>query len=128
MTKTKFRITYLILFLIFLFVEILIGAFVDDAFIRPYVGDVLVTVLICCLCRVVFPTGVRPLPIYVFLFAMSVEIAQYFDFVKLLGLEGNRILSIALGRTFSVWDIVCYAVGCLLFWAGEYFITPRKNS
>ena len=87
--------------------------FINDAFIRPYVGDMLVTLLLCCLCRVIVPNKVQLLPLYVFIFATCVEVSQYFDLVALLGLADNRILSIALGRTFSWMDIVCYAVGCV---------------
>ena len=73
----------------------------------------LVTLLLCCMARVVIPDQVRLLPLYVFLFAACVEIGQYFDVVVLLGLEDNRLISIALGRTFSWLDLVCYAVGCV---------------
>ena len=55
----------------------------------------------------------RLLPLYVFLFEACVEIGQYFDVVALLGLEDNRLISIALGRTFSWLDLVCYAIGCV---------------
>ena len=92
--------------------EIVIALFVNDAFVRAYVGDMLVTLLLCCLCRVIVPNNVRLLPIYVFIFAAAAEIVQYFDLVALLGLADNRIISIALGRTFSWMDLVCYAVGC----------------
>ena len=107
------RIVYLIIFCGLLAVEVCIALFVNDAFIRPYVGDMLVTLLLCCLCRVIVPNKVRLFPLYVFIFAACVEVSQYFDLVALLGLADNRILSIALGRTFSWIDIVCYAVGCV---------------
>lgn len=107
------RIVYLLIFCGLLAVEVCIALFVNDAFIRPYVGDMLVTLLLCSLCRVIVPNQVRLLPLYVFIFAASVEVSQYFDLVALLGLADNRILSIALGRTFSWIDIVCYAVGCM---------------
>ena len=106
------RILYLLIFCGLLAVEVGIALFVNDAFVRPYVGDMLVTLLLCCLCRVIIPDKVRLLPVYVFVFAACVEIGQYFDLVALLGLAGNRIISIALGRTFSWMDLVCYAVGC----------------
>ena len=61
----------------------------------------------------IVPNQVRLLPLYVFIFAACVEVGQYFDLVALLGLADNRILSIALGRTFSWMDIVCYGVGCV---------------
>lgn len=119
--RKKRRILYGSLFLAVFITEILIGLFVNDAFVRPYVGDMLVTVLICCFCRVFIPTGVAALPVYVFLFAAAVEIGQYFDVVKLLGLADNMLLSTVLGRTFSGYDLLCYAIGCLAFWGMERY-------
>ena len=107
------RILYLLIFCGLLAIEVVIALFVNDSFVRPYVGDVLVTLLLCCLCRVIVPYKVRFLPLFVFVFAACVEIGQYFDLVALLGLADNRILSIALGRTFPWADLVCYAVGCM---------------
>ena len=115
----KKRLGYAIAFVLLLTVEILIALFVRDDFIRPYGGDILVTVLICAAVRIVFPTGVRLLPLWVFLFAAAVEIGQYFDFVTLLGLGNIAFFRILLGSTFSMADLLCYAAGCVLFWAGE---------
>ena len=108
------RIVYLLIFCGLLAVEVCFALFVNDAFIRPYVGDMLVTLLLCCLCRVIVPNKVRLLPLYVIIFAACVEVSQYFDLVALLGLADNRMLSIALGRTFSWMDIVCYGIGCVV--------------
>ena len=121
------RILYLLIFSGLLAVEVGIALFVNDAFVRPYVGDMLVTLLLCCLCRVIVPVKVRLLPVYVFVFAACVEIGQYFDLVALLGLSDNRIISIALGRTFSWMDLVCYAVGCVAAFALDQTII-RKTS
>lgn len=118
----KRRIIYALLFLSVLLAEILIALFVKDAFVRPYVGDMLVTVLICCFLRIFFPTGVKLLPVYVFLFAAAVELGQYLDMVKLLGLENNTFFSVLLGRTFSLADIFCYAIGCLAFFGTEILL------
>ena len=108
------RAVYAALFCGLLAVEVCIALFVHDAFVRPYVGDMLVTLLLCCMCRVAFPDKVHLLPVFVFIFAACVEIGQYFDVVGLLGLADNRLLSIALGRTFSWMDLVCYAIGCVV--------------
>ena len=115
----KQRIVYAAIFALLLLVEIGIALFVHDRFIRPYFGDVLVTVLLCCLCRVVIPKGMPLLPVYVFLFAVFVELTQYFDLVGLLGWEDNTLMATIVGRSFSLWDIVCYGAGCLVFWLGE---------
>ena len=107
------RLSYFLIFCSLMAVEVCIALFVHDSFIRPYVGDMLVTLLLCCMARVLIPDRVRLLPLYVFLFAACVEIGQDFDVVALLGQEDNRLISIALGRTFSWLDLVCYVVGCV---------------
>ena len=125
--KSK-RSIYLLAFCGLLATEIVIALFVNDAFVRPYVGDMLVTLLLCCLCRVIVPNNVRLLPVYVFIFAAGVEIGQYFDLVALLDLENNRILSIALGRTFSWLDIGCYAGGCAAAFLVDQIIIRRSKT
>lgn len=121
----KPRMLYALLFCGVFLTEMIIALFVRDNFVRPYVGDVLVTVLICAFCRVFFPKKVTALPIYVFLFAVAVEIGQYFDMVKILGLENSKVLSVLLGRMFSVADILCYAIGCVLFFFADRAIRSR---
>lgn len=130
MTK-KLRVGYAIAFALLLLAEIGIALFVHDAFVRPYFGDVLVTILLCCLCRAVMPKALPGLPVYVFVFALLVEITQYFDLVKVLGLENNPLLSTVMGRSFSLVDILCYGVGCLAFWSiekGTVFLWKRRHS
>lgn len=126
--KNRLRVIYGVLFIIILIVEILIALFVHDNFIRPYVGDMLVTVLICSFARFFIPEKIEVLPILVFLFSTLVEIGQYFDFVKLLGLDDNLFISTLLGRTFSVADLICYAMGCILFAAVDYIIKTKYRS
>ena len=115
----KKRLPYLLAFFALLLIEIYIGLFVRDRFIRPYFGDVLVTALLCCLVRGVYPKGVRLLPVYVFVFSVFVEVTQYFDLVALLGWEGDALIATLMGRSFAWEDILCYAVGCAAFWAAE---------
>ena len=76
------------------------------------------------------PVKCRILPLYVFLFAVGIEILQYFQLVQLLGLEGNKILRILLGSVFDVMDILCYAIGCVALMGYEgvrYHIGCRKE-
>ena len=49
------RLFYLIGFAIILAVEIIIGMYVHDRFVRPYMGDALVVVLISCFIRIFIP-------------------------------------------------------------------------
>lgn len=126
MTMKKRRIFYGGLFLALLLTEILIALFVRDRFVRPYLGDVLVTVLLCCLVRIFLPRRLPALPLYVFAFAAAVEVAQYFDVVALLGLQDSVFFSTLMGRSFSWWDIVCYAVGCAAVFLAERLLGRRR--
>ena len=123
------RILYGSIFCGLLGIEVCIALFINDSFIRPYVGDMLVTLLLCCLCRVIIPSKLRLLPLYVFAFAACVEIGQYFDLVALLGLADNRFLSVLMGRTFSWLDLLCYAFGCVAAFLLDQIVlkSARKN-
>ena len=105
--------------------ELLIALYVHDNFIRPYVGDVLVVVLLYTFVRIFVPEGLKWLPLYIFLFAAGVEVLQYFRIAEVLGLSDNRVLSVVVGSVFDVKDIVCYGVGCGLL--GVYEGIKRKK-
>lgn len=115
----KIRLTYLAAFLVLLAAEIIIALYVHDSFVRPYMGDMLVVAVICAFLRIFVPQKIKYLPVFTAVFAVLVEVLQYFDFVSLLGLADSRFFSVLLGRTFDVKDIFCYAVGGLLFFAAE---------
>ncbi len=120
MEKRKKRIAYLIATIVLFIIEVLIALFVHDDFVRPYVGDVLVVMLLYTFVRIFLPERVRLLPLYIFLFAAGVEVLQYFRIAEVLGLSDNRVLSVVIGSVFDLKDIVCYGVGCGLLGAYEW--------
>ena len=56
----------------FSLIEVLIAIYVHDAFVRPYIGDVLVVVVIYTFIRIFVPERCKLLPLYVFIFAALV--------------------------------------------------------
>ena len=122
--KLKLRICYAAATVLLLAVEVLIALFIHDDFIRPYIGDVLVVIAVYTFIRIIVPEKCALLPLFVFIFAVGVEVLQYFDLVTLLGLENNRFLKILLGSVFDLKDIMCYAIGCALL--GIYEFGGRK--
>ena len=108
------RACYLAATALLLIIEIVIALYVHDQFVRPYIGDVLVVMVIYCFVRMWIPQGAELLPAYVFLFAAGVEVLQYFNLVTLLGLENSRFFRILLGSVFDLKDIFCYGTGCIL--------------
>lgn len=118
----KRRLPWLIAFGVILVTEVCIGAFVHDRFIRPYVGDILVAVLLCCLAKAVWPR--LPLTaLWVLLVCVAAETVQLLNLPARLGLEGT-VLEIALGATFDWKDLLCYFIGCAAFAA----VTYRKGT
>ena len=109
------RTAWLTAFFLLLAAEILIALFVRDRFIRPYGGDILVTVLLCCFVRIFVPQKWKTMPLWVFLFSVAVEVGQYFHYADILGLGDNPFFRTLLGTSFSWADIICYAVGCAVF-------------
>ena len=123
----KKRTFYLIASIIFFLIEVCIALFVRDRFIRPYVGDMLVVILIYTFLRMILPEKPRLLSVYVFLFAALVEGLQAINVVELLGLQNSLFFSVLIGTTFDWKDIVCYAVGCVLLGLWEYWLWKKGN-
>lgn len=120
----QFNKIYFSLALILFAVEVFIALFVEDAIIRPFVGDALAVILLYCLIRAFYRQDSLKIAVGALFFAFAIEILQYFDYVKILGLENNRILSAAMGRTFEWNDFAAYFVGFLIvLMAGKLFET-----
>src|SRR5688572_23179077 len=118
-----FNLKYLSLAAILLAVEISIALFVTDSIVRPFAGDALVVILIYCFFRTFFNIAYWKVAFGVLLFACQIEILQYFDYVALLRLENNRVISVIMGRTFEWMDFVAYLTGFLFIILIERFFS-----
>ena len=121
----KKRLVFLAVFVFLFFVEVLIALYVHDDFVRPYVGDMIVTVVVWAFARIVFPDRFKLMSLYVMIFAMLVEVGQYFNYVDLLGIT-NPILVTMMGTSFAWADIACYAVGCIVAAVADYIMLRKK--
>ena len=110
-TKLHFNKNYFLLFLFLLVFEILIALFVHDNFIRPYIGDVLVVILIYCFIKSFFSTPVKKTAIATLLLACAIEILQYFNLVDTLGLQHSKAARIIIGSAFDWKDMLAYVAG-----------------
>lgn len=119
--KIKVNIKYLLTFLIILITEVIIALFVHDAFIRPYFGDVLVVILMYTFIRGITGKPIKFLPLYLFLFAAFIELLQYFHITQILHLQHNKLISVILGASFDIADILCYLTGAVLLFIWERF-------
>lgn len=106
-----FRKNYFILTVILFVAEVCIALFVNDRFIRPYVGDFLVVMLIYCFVRSFFNVPVIQAAIGVLVFAFTIEGLQYIQFVNILGLQNLKLASVVLGNSFAWMDMITYVLG-----------------
>jgi hypothetical protein len=107
----KFQLKYFILAAILFFIEILIALFVHDRFIRPFVGDVLVVILIYCFVKSFLRTPVLQTAVSVLIFAFLLEVLQYFKIVVILVLQHSKLSRIIIGTSFEWTDLLAYSLG-----------------
>ena len=92
-------------------VEAVIALFVRDAFVRPYIGDVLATAMVYFAARSVAPVG-RALAASAALgLGVAIELGQALDVLEHLGLGGQQWARVVFGGVFDLKDLACYAVG-----------------
>ena len=108
------RRRYALLSLLLFATEVLIATQLAHVpFVRGSLGDVLVVGLLYCLVLSLRDVDRPRLAAAVFLFACAVELTQYFELARLLGLRPGSVGWIVLGSTFQWTDILCYFVGCV---------------
>lgn len=119
------RIIYLFCALLLFCTEVLIALFVHDDIIRPHIGDLLVVIMIYCFCRAIFNWTIWKAAIITLLFAYLIEILQYFNIVKLLGLQSFALARVVIGTYFSWVDMLAYTVGIVIVLVIEKIRTSR---
>jgi Protein of unknown function (DUF2809) len=95
-------------------IEVGIAMFIRDGLIRPFIGDVLVVIVIYCFVRAFWKIRSTTSAILVLAFAWTIEILQLFNLVKMLGLQNNKIMAVAIGSTFDWKDLLAYAIGTMV--------------
>lgn len=95
-------------------IEVFIALFVRDGFVRPYLGDVLVVMLLFFAVRAFWQVPPLPLATVVLCFAVMVEIAQALHIIDRLGWSHGTVAKVVLGNTFQWGDLVCYLIGSIV--------------
>lgn len=121
------RIYYIAAFGLLIITEILIGMYATG-WIRNYLGDVLVVVLLYALFRSISPK--KPMkwyivPTCILLFSFMVEFLQLWGFCDRFGIT-NRLLRIIIGTGFSYLDLLSYTIGIVPCYIIE-FLTFRRQ-
>jgi hypothetical protein len=113
-TMIAFNKNYFGLAALIFAIEVLIALFIRDSFVRPYVGDVLVVILIYCFVRSFLRLPVFTTAVYVLGFAFTIEFLQYLDIVEKLGWESSVFARTVIGTSFAWVDLLAYTVGIVM--------------
>lgn len=106
----NFNLKYFSLFILIFFIEVLIALFATG-FLRHFIGDVLVILLIYFFIKSWWNSKNNfKLILGVFIFALVIEILQLFNIPEILQIK-NKIVQVVLGSTFDWLDILAYAIG-----------------
>jgi len=121
----KFNKTYFCITVAIFIIEVLIAMLVHDRIIRPYIGDVLVVILIYSFIKSFVEIKILNASVFVLFFAFLIEGLQYLKIVERIGLEHNKIVRVIIGASFEWMDIICYIVGMGIVLLAEKSISKR---
>jgi hypothetical protein len=108
-------------------VEVAIALFVNDAFVRPYVGDVLAILLVYTALRAATPLSLRSALATTLAIAVLIEVAQAAKLLSALGLGENGLARIVFGGSFDWLDLLAYAAGGIVI-VGIELARPGKGA
>ena len=108
--KFRFHLGYFLIAILLFLIEIVIAKYVTG-WVRSYLGDVLVIMLIYSAVMTIIKLNKKVVVLLTLILAFAIEFSQYFTLAELLGFEKGSVAYIVLGNTFSVEDLLCYLLG-----------------
>lgn len=122
------RLIYGLISLLLLGTEILIGLF-GQGWVRIYLGDILVVILLYAIVRTIIPNKKTPwfiIPAVILIFAFAVEFLQLWGFCDRFGIT-NELLRIIIGTGFSAIDLICYLTGIIPCLIAEFVLNKKLS-
>ena len=102
---------YFLLFLLLLGVEIAIANYLKTGFIRAYLGDFLVVILLYCLLMSTLKPSVKTGLVLTLAIAFAIELLQLIDLTRFFPQEYKKLATLILGSQFSWLDLLMYMLG-----------------
>ena len=123
----RFHLSSLLIAIAIFIIEVIIALYIKDNFIRPYVGDVLVVILIYYFVKSFIKAPAWHMAISVLIFAYLIETLQYFQLVKLIGFADNKFANIVIGNYFAWEYIFAYTIGITIVLVIETYFNKPAN-
>ena len=121
------RAIYLLIFLFLLGVEIAIATYLKTGFIRAYLGDLLVVILLYCLLMSTLKPSVKTGLILTLAIAFAIELLQLVNLTKFFPQEYKQLATLVLGSHFSWLDLLMYVLGIVVAGITELVLQKRYS-
>ena len=121
------RAIYFLIFLFLLGVEIAIATYLKTGFIRAYLGDLLVVILLYCLLMSILKPSVKTGLILTLAIAFAIELLQLIDLTRFFPQEYKQLATLVLGSHFSWLDLLMYVLGIVVAGITELVLHKRYS-
>lgn len=108
--NTITRFPYAIIAALLFIAEVCIALWITEPFIRGFLGDTLVIVLLFTIIKSLFNRPQRFLAEAILVFAIVVEFSQYLKIIDYLNIE-SQFIKVIMGQVFDWFDILAYVIG-----------------
>ena len=124
--KLSISIKHIVATSILFATEIAIAYFHFSPFIRGFLGDLLVILLLYSFLKIFIKKHVLKTAVSVLVFAYFVELLQFLKLAEKLNIKSEILLTI-IGSVFDVWDLVAYTIGFILILLIEKKFTKNED-
>jgi hypothetical protein len=100
---------------------IIVKIFSGNQFIRGFIGDTIVILLVYFFIKIFSDFHALKLTLFTLAIAFTTESLQYLRLASYLGLEHNPLAVLIFGSVFDPYDLVAYTIGAVLV----YFIDTK---
>ena len=121
------RAIYFLIFLFLLGVEIAIATYLKTGFIRAYLGDLLVVILLYCLLMSTLKPSVKRGLILTLAIAFAIELLQLINLTRFFPQEYKPLATLVLGSHFSWLDLLMYVLGIVVAGITELVLHKRYS-
>jgi len=116
------RAIYFVIFLFLLGVEIAIATYLKTGFIRTYLGDLLVVILLYCLLMSTLKPSVKTGLVLTLAIAFAIELLQLINLTRFFPQEYKQLATLVLGSHFSWLDLLMYVLGIVCAGITEFVL------
>ena len=121
------RAIYFLIFLFLLGLEIAIATYLKTGFIRAYLGDLLVVILLYCLLMSILKPSVKTGLLLTLAIAFAIELLQLINLTRFFPQEYKQLATLVLGSHFSWLDLLMYVLGIVVAGITELVLQKRYS-